>query len=231
MKLYLFSVCACMIFSLQGIEPILHYDFSDPGICQGGRFKAPELVGNVEIDSELGCIQIRPRNYLSIPESASLSLLEGGTLYAVVYFDDDGGKNGADDAHDMLFFKNKSFLMGRNGGNLYCNLGNGEKWQNGIYCKVPVKQWCALAMTVAREINNGKTYYIAATYINGEQIKRVTWQFKGKDSQKPVTFGRGWGGPWFMKGKIAEMRIYPAPIGPAECKKISEASLRKLKTK
>ncbi len=233
MKLYHFLVCGCMIFSLQAIEPILHYDFSDPVICKGGKFKAPEFVGNVEIDSEQGCIQIQPKNYLAIPESSSLSLLDGGTLYAVVYFDEDGSKNGADDAHDMLFFKNKSFLMGRERGYFYCNLGNGEKWQNGIYCKVPVKQWCTLTMTAAREFNKDKTktYYIVTAYINGEQSKRVTWQFEGKDNQNPVTFGRGWGGPWFMKGKIAEMRIYPAPIGSAECKKISEASLRKLKMK
>lgn len=231
MKPYLFLVYAGVILSLQGIEPILYYDFSDPGIRKGGKFRAPEFVGNVEIDSEQECIQLQPENYLAIPESASLSLLDGGTLYAVVYFDENGRKNGADDAHDMLFFKNKSFLTGRHGGKIYCNLSNGEKWQNGIFCNVPVNQWIALTMTAAREISKGKTYYTVTVYINGEQRKRVTWQFEGKGNRNPVTFGRGWGGPWFMKGKIAEIRIYPAPIGPAECKKISEASLRKLKTK
>ena len=68
-------------------------------------------------------------------------------------------------------------------------------------------------------------------YIDGNLIKRVTWKFQGKNNTEPVTFGKGWGGPWFMKGKVAEMRIYSVPLRPEECKEISVKSLRKLNTK
>ena len=231
MKLYHFLVCGCMIFSLQAIEPILHYDFSDPAICKGGKFKVPEFVGNVEIGSEQNCIQLQPKNYLAIPDSSSLSLLEGGTLYAVVQFEADGKKDGTADAHDMLFFKNKSFLMGKDRGNLYFNLGDGSKWGKGIFCHVPIQKWCAAAVSVDKQINNNKTYYVLCMYIDGNLIKRVTWKFQGKNNTESVTFGKGWGGPWFMKGKVAEMRIYSVPLSPEECKEISEESLRKLNTK
>jgi hypothetical protein len=216
-----------MFCFLHGGEPVLHYDFSGPVIRQGGQFEAPEFVGNVEIDPEQGCIQIQPGNYLAVPESASLSLLNGGTLYAVVFLDDDGTKNGSDDSYDMLFFKDSAFLMGRSRGELCCNLGDGEKWQNGVFCPVPVKQWCTLAMSAEKQLHKGETFYIIEVYVNGEQVRRVTWRFEGKDNRAPVTFGRGFGGPWFMKGKIAEMRIYPYPVRSAECKRISEESLRR----
>ncbi len=231
MKLYHIPVCAGMIFALQGAEPVLHYDFSGPEICKGGKFKAPEMVGNVEIDTEQNCLQLQPKNYLTIPESASLSLLEGGTLYAVVYFDDDGTKDGTDGAHDMLFFKNKSFLLGKDRGKLYFNLGDGRKWNSGIRCSLPVRNWCAAAVTVTKESHGDRNFYTAKIYLDGKLEGRETWQFKGEDNAERVTFGCGWGGPWFMKGKVAEMRIYPVPLSAEECKKISEASLRNLRKK
>lgn len=231
MRQYYFLVCASVIFSLRGIEPILNYDFSEPVIRHGGKFKAPEFIGNVEIDPKQRCIQIRPKNYLAIPDSASLSLLDGGTLYAVVYFDDDGSQDGAEGAHDMLFFKNKSFLMGKDRGKLYFNLGDGRKWKGGIRCEVPIRKWCAAAVSVTRENHRNKGFCTAKIYIDGNLKGKETWEIKGENNAEQVTFGRGWGGPWFMKGKVAEMRIYSAPLTAEECQKISEASLLKLQKK
>ena len=227
MKLYLFLLCGCVFFSLQADEPILHYDFSDPGIRKGGQFKTPEFVGNVEIDSEQDCIELQGKSYLSIPDSTAFSLLEGGTLFAAVKFETDSAKDGTDNAHDMLFFKNKSFLLAKDRGSLYFNLGDGKKCKNGIRCPVPIRKWCTVAVSVFKEPHNGKNYYALKIYINGELKKQDTWQFQGKDTADPVTFGKGWGGPWFMKGKVAEMRIYSVPISAAECKTLSENCLKK----
>ena len=224
----LFSVlCASLFLSLHGAEALLHYDFSGPVICQGGKIGAPEFVGNVEIDSEQNCIRLQPENYLAVPESSAISLLEGGTLYAVVQFEEDGRTNGMDDAHDMLFFKNGAFLLGRSCGMLYFNLGDGRNFQKGMYVPLPKRNWHAVAVTVSKEIHGDKTFYTSSIYIDGERMRRITCPLRPKENREPVTFGRGWGGPWFMKGKVAEMRIYPVPLTPGECKRISEESLRK----
>jgi len=224
----LFSVlCAGLFLSLHGAEALLHYDFSGPVICQGGKIGAPEFVGNVEIDSEQNCIRLQPDNYLAVPDSSSISLLEGGTLYAVVQFEEDGRKDGMDNAHDMLFFKDKSFLLGRDRDNLYFNLGDGRIFQKGTYVPLPDGGWRAVAVTVSKEIHGDKTFYTSSIYIDGKRTGSASWQFRGEENNESVTFGRGWGGPWFMKGKVAEMRIYPVPLTPGECKRISEESLQK----
>ncbi|MBO4491947.1 MAG: hypothetical protein J5944_11375 [Lentisphaeria bacterium] len=227
MKLLYSALCAGIALSLHGTEPLLHYDFSGPVICKGGKIGAPEFVGNVEIDSESNCIRLQPDNYLAVPESSSISLLEGGTLYAVVQFEEDGRKDGMDNAHDMLFFKDKSFLLGRDRDNLYFNLGDGRSFQKGIYVSLPGCGWFAIAVTTAKSFHGDKTFYTSSIYINGERVKDITCQLQPEDNLEPVTFGRGWGGPWFMKGKVAEMRIYSIPLTPEECREISEGSLRK----
>ena len=227
MKLFCLILYTGLSLSLHGTEALLHYDFSGPVICQGGKIGAPEFVGNVEIDSESNCIRLQPKNYLAVPESSSISLLEGGTLYAVVQFEEDGRKDGMDDAHDMLFFKNGAFLLGRSCGMLYFNLGDGRDFRMGMHVPLPKRNWHAVAVTTVKTVRGDETWYTSVVYIDGERVRGITCPLRPEENREPVTFGRGWGGPWFMKGKVAEMRIYSVPLTPGECKKISEESLRK----
>lgn len=208
-------------------QPILDYDFTEPVIRKSGQYPGPDFIGTPEMDTEEKSLILHSGTYLVVPASKNLSLRKGATLYAVVKFEDDGKTDGSDNSHDMLFFKNGEFLLGRDRNSLYFNTGDGNvpkpKWNAGVQCgNIPLKRWTALTVTIR---NTGGNNYTAQVYMDGSPVRSASFQWNGTGNAESVTIGRGWGGPWHMNGNIAEIKIFPWPLSPEECRKISDRSL------
>ena len=150
------------------------------------------------------------RAFILIPKSKNLHLHNGATILAVVKFNDSGSKGGKADAHDMIIFKDKEVLFGRSTNSIYFNVMSNKKW--AMPCNTPFNsnEWVHLAVTLTKSKNT----YTVKMYINGNNV--FTKKHKGVIPDKStslVNIGKGWGGPWFMNGKLAKISIYSAPLG------------------
>ena len=210
MKKEMFFI-ACMTVSTvyaTNRGPILHYDFTAPVIQQGGTYKQPDLPSNMKMSNPEQALVLtgnRKQKELIIPGSAGLSLADGGTLYALVRFDQDGKKTGQNDAHDMILFKNGDFLFGRACDTLYFNMG--RKWDWKITAgNIPTGRWTALAVSVKK---NEPRNYTLKLYIDGRKAAEKNFRKEAEaPNENPVSIGKGWGGPWFFCGLLGKIMIF-----------------------
>ena len=219
MKKWIFAGCFGILFSLgaEDAAPILNYDFTAPVIVQGGRFQQPKYEKTPEIEASVPALKLAKRNFLTIPDSRGLSVQNGMTFHAVVKFRNQGTDGKKSDSYDMIFFKPGEFLFGRDCRKLYFNVGNGNlkdtKWMMPITAPdIPCRRWTALTAALAPV---SKKVFNVTLYIDGK--KAVSKQFYAElkpANNESVTIGKGWGGPWFMEGEIASVRIYDRALSP-----------------
>ena len=211
-RMIFLSLAAAGMLGAAEPAPVLHYDFTAPVICQGGRFKQPAIPSKIKMSSpEQALILTGEKGHveLLVPESKDFSFADGGTIYALVKFDQTGTKAGQNDSHDMIVFKNKNFLFGRSCGNLYFNLGS--KWDWSLMAPdIPLQRWTALAATITK---NAPKNYTVRLYIDGKKAAEKTFRKEMEaPNGNPVALVRGWGGPWFFSGLFGKVMIFDQPL-------------------
>ena len=197
---------------------ILKYDFSSDVIRTDGAggFGVPQFMKNPSMDVIEGGRAVAlegKESFMLVPKSENLHLNDGATILAVVKFNDSGIEGGKADAHDMVIFKDNEFLFGRSANTIYFNLMSDKKWAMTCATSFNSNAWTHLAVTLTK----CKDAYTVKIYINGDNV--FTKDFKGvilDNTLGLVNIGKGWGGPWFMNGCLAEISIYGAPLEAEE---------------
>ncbi len=197
---------------------VLSYDF---GQADGGRVKDLSPRGNdgklergakLEVDRHGTVLELDGvTQFASVPSLTQFQVDRGLTISAVVRFED---KNPPPDDGDMILWKPETFLLARDAnGHLYFNLNDGKNWVGEVRstAKLPVGEYVHVAATAEYVDNTAQGFagYRVNLWINGEpagsgQFNRATF---AKNAQ-PVDIGKGWGGPWFFRGRIASVQLY-----------------------
>ncbi len=204
-------------------KPILSYDFTGPMVVKEGKFAQPVFTGAPIIAVPRQALELDGKIFFTVPGSAGVTLKNGGTLHAVVFFRETGVKGGENDSHDMIFFKLGDFLLGRSCDTLYFNMGDGRtkgtNWQTHSTVKgIPVKRWTALTAVVE---NRAADIYHVTLYIDGRKMSAKDFKAKiNPPNAEPVTIGKGWGGPWLMTGMIATTLIFDKPLSDRQVAEI-----------
>lgn len=209
-----FFLTALFVLPAAEIKPVLEYDFTGELVAAKGIYGKPVFRHTPVISVPDTALELKNKNYFTVPESQKFTLKNGGTLHAVVFFKDSDIKGG-DNAFDMIFFKHNDFLFGRMRDELYFNMGDGKlpsgKWLTHTTVKnIPLKQWTALTAVVTF---TAPDRYKIVLFINGKKV--FTKYFRttlNPPNDKAVTVGMGWGGPWFMNGSIARVMLLDKPI-------------------
>ncbi|MEN6302060.1 MAG: DUF6259 domain-containing protein [Armatimonadia bacterium] len=212
--------------------PILSYDFGAAGAdgtianlagpALSGRLRGAakivplpgaEAGSALQLDGVSGCVEV--------PGSAGLHVGdEGFTILATVRFADSGTVETQPDSHDMILFKDREYLLGRSRERLYFNLHNGKEWAAGVtggQCQPGV--WTHVAVIVERinEPPQGRVGYYVRMFLNGEMVGgREILNYTAATTDADLDLGRGWGGPWFYHGEIAQAAVYPRAITGSE---------------
>ena len=93
-------------------KPVLHYDFTSGKIQVEGKYAPPKNHGDFSVSSpQKACFFPGEISFMTVPESMDISAERAITLYALVKFSEPE-KNRSRDL-DMIFFKDRDFLMGR----------------------------------------------------------------------------------------------------------------------
>lgn len=219
--LLLASAFAALGLCAAEINPVLKVDFTTGKAVVSGSVKAAcQIKGGVKFSKEpdAGIILDGKNGCVELPGTENISILNGATLYAVVRFDDNGTKNGEADAHDMVIFKDKEFLLGRSSRFLY--FGNIKK--DGMIVMYPtliLKKWTTIAAVITK-LPDGQ--YTVAIYNKGRVISTKTFPASAAvpAGKAMITLGRGWGGCWHMRGGIAEIQIFDKPLTPAQLREL-----------
>jgi hypothetical protein len=209
---------------------VLDYDYTSPAVKQGGIYQPPQIIGEAEIlaDKDASIKLDGKKNYLKVTGGEKITLKNGGSLFVVVSFldSDTNIKTKTGSSLDMIFFKKNDFLLGRYGKFLYFNIASNNKWEAPVYSLLPLKnsnkmKWLCLAVSVS--LKNGN--YKICTYVNGKKVKVKTFKnYQYTGSSEPLTIGKGWGGPWMLHGKIAQVKIYDFPLSETEMFALYEKS-------
>ena len=211
-QMIVLSLAAAGMLGAAEPAPVLHYDFTAPVIRQGGRFQQPAIPSKIKMSSPEQALILtgeKGNDELVVPESKDLSFADGGTIYALVKFDQTGTKAAQNDSHDMIVFKNKNFLFGRSCGNLYFNLGSKWAWQL-MAPDIPLQRWTALAASVTK---NASKNYTVRLYIDGKKAAEKTFRKEMEaPNANPVGLAKGWGGPWFFCGLFGKVIIFDQPL-------------------
>lgn len=212
--------------------PVLQYDFGgvgDDGVVM--NVAGPELSGQLRggakvvplPDEEAGAaLELDGRaGYVEIPGSAGLHIGEEGlTILATVRFADSGTVEAAPETHDMILFKPNEYLFGRTGPRLYFNLHDGGKWAAGVVggeCRPDTWTHAAVIVQRINEPPQGRVGYQVRLFLNGEMVAgREVLDCTGATTDADAHIGRGWGGPWYFRGEMAQVAVYPRAITDAE---------------
>lgn len=226
-----FFLSAVFVLCAADIAPVLEYDFTGELIAAKGRYGKPVFRHTPVISVPDTALELKNKNYFTVPGSQMFTLKNGGTLHAVVFFKESNIKSG-DNAFDMIFFKHNDFLFGRMRNELYFNMGNGKlpsgKWLTHSSVKnIPLKQWTALTAVVTF---TSPDRYKTVLFINGQKVLTKYHRAKlNPPNAKTITVGMGWGGPWFMNGSIARVMLFDKPISDKQAASLAanEKYLRK----
>ena len=225
------KVCFGIAVLMSGIvfaadpAPVLHYDFTAPVIRQGGKYEAPKLPGKVRMSVSPQALILtgeKGKTVLTVPNGSDITLANGGTLYALVCFDNDGKVGGKNESHDMILFKKNEFLLGRSWGGLYFNGGDGKKygmWTVTEKKMLPARKWVALAAVITA----GADGTTVALYVDGKKEAEKKFKTKFATTANPVTIGEGWGGPWYFSGKLGKILIFDRALTPKQVADLAAA--------
>ena len=139
---------------------------------------------------------------------------QGLTCAGVFRMHDNGGDNRGKNSFDMFFSKSGTpFVFGRYGHRLYSNMadqGKAGKMGAPVFGAFQPEPGVWYHLAVVYEYYNdhaqGDVGYCTTTYLNGNRIGRGKHPFL-EPVQTPgrLEVGKGWGGPWFFRGEVAEI--------------------------
>lgn len=161
--------------------------------------------------------------YAEIPGSQDIQLTKSGmTLSITVKLNDQGTKDGKNDAHDMFFCKEGTFLFARDARRYYTNFHNGKKYcgnlKGGVAPEPGVWTHLAAVFEYVNDQAQGDVGYQVRIYENGDPVctGKFLWaEPVGRDL--PVMLGRGLGGgPWMLNGEIGEAAIFDRALSEGE---------------
>lgn len=212
-SIFLLAAALCS----DALEPLMDYDYSGYAVVRGGKFSAPVIHGEALMpDGIPTALRLEGKEtFLTIPDGDRFSLVNGGTLYAVVKFS--RGKE-----YGMLFFKENEFLFGYYQKNLYFNMPNGKKFNAPVYLgPVPVNEWCRAAAVVS--VKDG--VYSVQLYLNEKKSEKIVFRaLDYKPTNGKLTIGKGWGGVWYFSGEIAILKAFDVPLTDAEIAELDKKS-------
>lgn len=204
---------------------VLRYDFSkvagDVVPDLSGKGNDGQLVNKPTVSPD-GALQLNGANqYVSVPGLSSFRVDQGLTITAVVEFEDSSTEE--PNCYDMILWKTDCFLFSRGqGGRLYFNINNGKKWACPLYggAAVPVGRYVHVAATARRVDDRAQGFngYHVVLSVNGEAVaggKFNDVRFSG-GGQAGGDIGKGWGGPWFFKGRMAAVSVYDRALSEGE---------------
>lgn len=210
---------------------VIHYRFdaSSAGNTVSNRVR-PEFAARLE-----GGAEIRPADatgpavlaldgrtgYVQISGSEGLHIgATGFSAVATVRFADAGTAEGQPETHDMILFKPNEYLFGRTGSKLYFNIRIAGEWSGGVLGGVcRPGGWTHAAVIVERidEPPQGRVGYFVRLYQDGQMVaSREVLNGTGDINDNPLHLGKGWGGPWFLRGEMAHVRAYDRALTPGE---------------
>ncbi|MBR2373842.1 MAG: carbohydrate-binding protein [Lentisphaeria bacterium] len=215
------------IFALSGADSrrsaAVYCDFSKaPKLQMFGPAKVSN--GTLKLDGK--------KAFAKIPGSSGLHLTtKGMTLVATVKFHDPSLKAEKVTGHDMIFAKNKEFIFGRFGKEMYFNFYDGKTYCAGTRGgRIPCNTWGHYAAVIEhfKDSAQGDEGYKVSIFINGElEISRRFLQVKPHAASDLVELGRGFGGgTWLLDGEIANAAIYNRPFSEAEVAELCAAEKR-----
>ena len=152
-----------------------------------------------------------PVTGVSLPVRASgsrrISLHEGGTISARVFFDRPSVRPGEAPVYDGICMKDGEFLLGRMKDGVYFNLAINGKWSASCkYPKIPVGRWVDIAVKVTK----GERRYDIRYFIDGAEVAQETCPLGPLISERErrnVNVGTCWGDQWRFGGKLESLRI------------------------
>ena len=200
-------------------EPLLNYDYTSGTLRCEGKFKAPIVTGETVIrKGNPGSVCFNGKtNFMTVPEGASVSLKNGGTLFALVRLAEEEGLG-------MLFFKADEFLFGfYRGGKLYFNIKSrkSKKFDNPFHID-PIRrgEWHTVAAALQRWENGFWTVFL---YIDG--IRRGSKTFRLADgyseTKNKLVIGRGWSN-WRLNGNVGVLHIYDVQLNDRQIRELSQ---------
>jgi hypothetical protein len=185
-----------------------------------GKGNDGQLVNKPTVSAD-GALQLNGANqYVNVPGLSSFRVDQGLTITAVVKFEDSSKEP---NCHDMILWKTDCFLLARGqGGRLYFNIHDGKKWACPLYGgqAVPLGRYVHVAATARRVDDRAQGFngYQVVLAVNGEAVaggKFNDVRFSA-GGQAGGDIGKGWGGPWFFKGRIAAVSVSDRPLSEGE---------------
>lgn len=221
-KLFLILLGSCCVLSADEMEPVLAYDFTLPVIGVRGKYKKPVFKKTCRIGMPEHSVLLEEKNFMTVPESSSLTLKQGGTLHAVAYFSGTG-ESQQDRDYDMVFFKRGEFLLGRDRNLCYFNAGNGRKWMMNVHAgEIHLKKWVVLTVVL---IPKGEELYQVKMFLNGKICADRNFKAHfGNPNRENLLIGQGFGGPWPLEGKLAEVMIFDFPLSDSQVRALVSRS-------
>lgn len=172
------------------------------------------------------------KGFALIPSSSNFNITEKGlTLTAVVKMDYDPASSKLPERVDMFLFKNKEFLFGKLHNQLYVNIFSKGKWSAGtVIDTLPAPgEWTHVAAVIERFYDPAQSDvgYRVSIYVNGElEITKKHQGLVPASGKAPVDIGRGFGGPWHLKGNVASAAVYGRALTAAEIAKLCSQEKR-----
>ena len=159
----------------------------------------------------------------NVEGTKGISLHDGGTIYAHVFFQESSTPPGKPRKYDGICFKRDEFLLGRNLDGIYFNMFLDGKWSvKAPLPKFSIGKWVDIAVTVTK----GPERYDIVYYVDGVEVQRANAAFGAQippGARTDLQIGTCWGTEWLFGGKLDKLFIYDRPLSAEEVKGLSGA--------
>lgn len=218
----------CMIVSLSGNELargiVFHCDFS----------KKSDVVLRNKAEIRSGALRLNGKTaHALIPGSEKFDFSRSGmTLALTLRMNNDLARGkAAPENLDMFCAKGKEFIFARQRDQLYFNFHNGKTWcATTIGGTVPLdKKWNHYILTVEHfnDPAQGEKGYKISMYVNGElEFARRINDVTPMPPKSMIDLGKGFGGPWFLDGEIANFTVWNRPLSESEAAGLAASEKR-----
>ncbi|MBQ7208492.1 MAG: carbohydrate-binding protein [Lentisphaeria bacterium] len=217
----------CMLLAALCGVMLAAKDFSEKElILKGG---ATLKNGVVTLDGTSGYIELAGTEDWNIGK-------KGLTCAGAFKLYDSALSSGKKDSFDMFFSKaGTPFIFGRYSHyahQLYSNIAGREK---GRKMAAPVMSefqpepgvWHHFAVVYEyyNDHAQGDVGYYTTMYVDGNRVGRGEHPFiEPLQTAGRIEVGRGWGGPWFFRGEITEIRAFPEALNEAAVAELVDSS-------
>lgn len=238
------AFCFCLIACISPASaaddsPKIHYLFSPANIRDGrianlaGKGYAGLLRGGVSQQTEEGIGFLRfdgKTGFVEVQNSEGLHIGDNGlTIVATVRL-----RESPTPDFGMFAGKLNEYVFGtrhnRKEQALYVNIrsdaGNWPQPERLLGGNIQYRQWVHMAVIFKRlyDPSQGVVGYQVTQYLNGKAVNTQTIASStGGQNKEPLLVGKGFGGGnWFLKGDMAELRIYDRALEEADFRKLLE---------